>query len=99
MSDRTDDPNRAATPEDDQDSPAAGSAERPRATDEPSAEKPSDEQPRVSELEEPSTEKEPDEEPEARRPHDPEPDHQAVGIGVVGGPQTDTDAADDGENG
>lgn len=62
-------------------------------TEEPSEEVPADE-----ELEEPSTEKEPGEEPEAERPHDPEPDHQAVGIGVVGGPQTDTDSAG-GENG
>ncbi|WP_309128440.1 hypothetical protein [Microbacterium sp.] len=81
MSDGTDDPDRMATPEGEQEAPA---------TDEPSAEQPTDEQPGVSELEEPSTEKEPGEEPTAARPHDPEPDHQAVGIGVVGGPQTDT---------
>ena len=43
-------------------------------------------------LEEPSAEKEVEQEPQAARPHDPEPDHQAVGIGVIGGPQSDTEA-------
>lgn len=41
---------------------------------------------------EPSTEKDPGEEPKAARPHDPSPDHEAVGIGVVGGPQVNPDA-------
>ncbi|MFD5225601.1 hypothetical protein ACFWHT_08280 [Microbacterium sp. NPDC058342] len=54
---------------------------------------PSDEQ-----LEEPSTEKEPDEEPKAPTPHDPEPSHQAVGIGVVGGPQSLTPDQAEGES-
>lgn len=42
-----------------------------------------DETPTAGELEEPSTEKEPEEEPKAPEPHDPEPSHEAVGIGVV----------------
>ena len=42
-------------------------------------------------LQEPSTEKDPREEPKAKRPHDPEPDHEAVGIGVIGGELNDTD--------
>ncbi|WP_227468031.1 hypothetical protein [Microbacterium sp. YJN-G] len=46
------------------------------------------EQPTTEQLQEPSTEKEPGEEPKAEKPHDPEPSHQAVGIGVVGGPQS-----------
>jgi hypothetical protein len=49
-------------------------------------ERASDEEPTTGELEEPSTEKEP-EEPKAPRPHDPEPDHAAVGIGVEGDPE------------
>lgn len=53
-------------------------------------------EPSTEDLQEPSTEKDVDEEPRAARPHDPEPDHQAVGIGVIGGPQTDTDAESDG---
>lgn len=49
----------------------------------------SDEEPTTEELEEPSVAKEPGEEPRAPVPHDPEPDHEAVGIGVIG----DTPAA------
>jgi hypothetical protein len=41
--------------------------------------------PDTDELEEPSTEKNPGEEPKAPAPHDPAPDHEAVGIGIVGG--------------
>lgn len=37
-------------------------------------------------LEEPSTEKEPSEEPKAPKRDDSDPDHEAVGIGVVDGP-------------
>jgi hypothetical protein len=55
-----------------------------------------DETPDTAELEEPSTEKSPGEEPKAPKPHDPEPDHEAVGIGVVGGEDlADPDRADD----
>ncbi|MER7447321.1 hypothetical protein [Microbacterium sp. NPDC097977] len=42
-----------------------------------------------AELEEPSTEKDPGEEPKAPTRNDPEPDHEAVGIGVIDGPETD----------
>lgn len=49
------------------------------------------EEPSTEDLEEPSTEKEPGEEPKAAEPHDPEPSHHAVGIGVVGGPQSIAD--------
>lgn len=48
-------------------------------------------EPGIEDLQEPSTEKEVDEEPKAERPHDPEPSHQAVGIGVIGGPQSIAD--------
>jgi hypothetical protein len=39
--------------------------------------------PSTEELEEPSTEKDPGEEPQAPKREEPEPDHEAVGIGVV----------------
>lgn len=50
-----------------------------------------EQQPSTEDLEEPSTEKDVDEEPRAKTPHDPEPDHQAVGIGVVGGPESEAE--------
>lgn len=67
--------------------------EEPTGTEEPAdtgrhGDRPDPETPSDDELRTPSTEKEPDEEPIAERPHDPDPDHQAVGIGVVDGPQT-----------
>lgn len=46
-----------------------------------------DETPTDEELQEPSTEKEPDEVPTAPAA-DEEPSHEAVGIGVIGRPQT-----------
>ena len=54
-----------------------------------------DEEPTTEELEEPSTEKEPGEEPNVVHPDQPEPDHEAVGLGVIGGPPCDTAAAPD----
>jgi hypothetical protein len=65
-----------------------------QSTDAPAeAESPEDadpsEIPADDELEEPSTEKEPAEEPKAPARNDPEPDHEAVGIGVIDGPETD----------
>ncbi|WP_336645628.1 hypothetical protein [Microbacterium sp. USHLN186] len=54
-----------------------------------------DEEPTTEELQEPSTEKDPGQEPKAEHPDQPEPDHSAVGIGVIGGPQTDTEGAAD----
>jgi hypothetical protein len=52
-----------------------------------------DEEPTTEELEEPSTEKDPGEEPKGGTDQEAEaePDHEAVGIGVIGGPQTDTE--------
>ena len=47
--------------------------------------------PDVEDLEEPSTEKKPGEEPKAEKRSEPEPDHRAVGIGVIGGPLNDAD--------
>jgi hypothetical protein len=49
----------------------------------------SHETPSTDELEEPSTEKDPDAEPKAAQPAEPEPSHEAVGIGVIGGPLVD----------
>ena len=45
--------------------------------------------PSTEELEEPSTEKPPGQEPKAVDRDEPEPSHQAVGIGVIGGPLVD----------
>lgn len=42
-----------------------------------------DQMPSDDELQEPSIAKEPGEEPKADKPLDPEPDHEAVGIGVI----------------
>ncbi|WP_157560166.1 hypothetical protein [Microbacterium sp. H83] len=65
-----------------------GEAEKPSEADSPEDADPS-EVPSTEELEEPSTEKEPSEEPKAPARNDPEPDHEAVGIGVIDGPETD----------
>lgn len=45
--------------------------------------------PSTEELEEPSTEKEPAEEPKAPPRDEPEPDHRAVGIGVIDTPESE----------
>jgi hypothetical protein len=65
----------------------------------PDQDRPQGEQtPSTEELEEPSTEKSPDEEPKAPGGDEPEPSHQAVGIGVIGGPLVDPEEpAPDGE--
>lgn len=63
-------------------------AEKPEQAESPEDADPS-EVPSNEELEEPSTEKEPSEEPKAPSRNDPEPDHEAVGIGVIDGPETD----------
>jgi hypothetical protein len=55
-------------------------------TDAPSDER-DEETPTREELQEPSTEKAPGEEPKASTPHDPDPDHEAVGIGIIDGPE------------
>jgi hypothetical protein len=54
-----------------------------------------DETPANADLEEPSTEKAPEEEPKAARPHEPEPSHEAVGIGVIGRPLVDPEPEPD----
>jgi hypothetical protein len=45
--------------------------------------------PSDEELQEPSTEKDASEEPTAPKRDEPEPSHEAVGIGVVGRPQVE----------
>lgn len=52
-----------------------------------------DEMPEAEELEEPSTEKAPGNEPKSENNEQPEASHEAVGIGVVGRPQVDDEAA------
>ncbi len=54
-----------------------------------------DEAPDNADLEEPSTEKAPEEEPKAVTPDEPEPSHEAVGIGVIGGPLVDPEQGSD----
>lgn len=56
-----------------------------------------DEEPSTDDLQEPSTEKEPKEAPKAPDPEGAEPDHQAVGIGVIGEP-ADEESRQDVEN-
>jgi hypothetical protein len=53
-----------------------------------------DETPEAAEFVEPSPEKDPGEEPKAAKAHDPEPDHEAVGIGIPGQPQVGENHAD-----
>ncbi|GAA1937455.1 hypothetical protein GCM10009775_31850 [Microbacterium aoyamense] len=54
--------------------------------------------PDTKDLEEPSTEKDPGEEPKKDASKDPEPSHEAVGIGVIGGELDDMmPEADDAE--
>jgi hypothetical protein len=55
-----------------------------------------DEAPDNEVLEEPSTEKAPEEEPKAATPDEPEPSHEAVGIGVIGGPLVDPEGSEPG---
>ena len=55
------------------------------------------EQPANKELEEPSTEKEPGDEPKAAKPEEPEPSHEAVGIGVIGGPLVEPEESSQGD--
>lgn len=57
---------------------------------------PADEEPTTEDLQEPSTEKAPGEEPKAPARDEPEPSHEAVGIGIIGRPQTEFD--EDGED-
>lgn len=61
---------------------SSGQAETPAQADSPEEADP-DEIPSTEELEEPSTEKTPGEQPKAPKRDEPEPDHEAVGIGIV----------------
>jgi hypothetical protein len=65
-----------------------GTAQTPEQAESPE-DADADEIPSTEQLEEPSTEKDPAEEPKAPRRDDPEPDHHAVGIGVIDAPDTD----------
>ena len=71
-----------------------GEAETPERAESPEDADP-DEVPSDEELEEPSIAKDPGEQPKAPSKDDPKPDHEAVGIGVIGGPQVDPDAVSD----
>ncbi|WP_175985433.1 hypothetical protein [Microbacterium tenebrionis] len=52
-------------------------------------------EPTTDKMQEPSTEKEPGDEPRQPVDDDAEPSHEAVGIGVIGRPLTEPDAATD----
>lgn len=67
---------------------STGEAETPEQADSPEDAEP-EEVPDDEELEEPSVAKDPAEQPKAPSGDDAEPDHVAVGIGVIGGPQVD----------
>ena len=54
-----------------------------------------DEAPDNADLEEPSTEKAPEERAQSGPPDEPEPSHEAVGIGVIGGPLVDPEQGSD----
>lgn len=53
------------------------------------------EEPTTDDLQEPSTEKAPGEAPKAPERSEPEPSHEAVGIGIIGRPQTEMDEETD----
>lgn len=54
-----------------------------------------DEMPATEDLQEPSAEKDPDEVPKAPDRSEPEPSHEAVGIGIIGRPQIEPDHAEE----
>lgn len=64
-------------------------AEEPTTKD---ADQESAEEPTTDDLKEPSTEKEPGEEPKAPPRAEPDPSHEAVGIGIIGRPQVEPEA-------
>jgi len=51
-------------------------------------------QPTSPDMSKPSTEKDPAEEPKAPARNEPEPSHEAVGIGIIGRPQVEPDAVE-----
>lgn len=53
-----------------------------------------DEMPATEDLQEPSTEKDPEEAPKAPDRGEPEPSHEAVGIGIIGRPQVEPEVDD-----
>lgn len=68
---------------------------RPDKVEPAPADESSPEEPTTEDLQEPSTEKAPGEEPKAPARNEPEPSHEAVGIGVIGRPQTELEEGDD----
>ncbi|WP_309103799.1 hypothetical protein [Microbacterium sp.] len=73
---------------------STGEAETPEQAESPEDADP-EEVPSDEELEEPSIAKDPGEQPKAPSTDEPKPDHEAVGIGVIGGPQVDPEAVSD----
>lgn len=57
-----------------------------------------DTEPSTADMQEPSAEKEPGDEPKAPAKRvEPEPSHEAVGIGIIGRPQVEPEVADSSE--
>ncbi|MGO2520358.1 MAG: hypothetical protein ACTH8F_09565 [Microbacterium sp.] len=54
-----------------------------------------DEMPETDDLQEPSTEKDPADAPKAPERNEPEPSHEAVGIGIIGRPQVEPEVEND----
>lgn len=65
----------------------------PESDETPSAD--TAEAPDTADMKKPSTEKEPAEEPKAPARSDPEPSHEAVGIGIIGRPQVEPEIVED----
>lgn len=57
-----------------------------------------DQMPDTEQMQEPSTEKEPAEEPQAPQRDEPQPSHEAVGIGIVGRPQVEPEVVEQAED-
>jgi hypothetical protein len=91
--------NTQGTPDgnDEADTASGGAPEEPDASaggpKEPDTSDGAPDAPDTSDLEEPSVEKDPGQEPKGGEGQ-PEADHEAVGIGVIGGPQVDPDRPD-----
>lgn len=72
------------------DQPTSSESNEPQPVD-------AEEMPDTEDMQEPSTEKEPAEEPKAPPREDPEPSHEAVGIGIVGRPQVEPEVVEQSE--
>lgn len=78
--------------------PASTEPENESDVDQTETETETETQPSTVDMQEPSTEKEPGDEPKAPEKRvEPEPSHEAVGIGIIGRPQVEPEVADSNE--